>query len=111
MKQRRPKVGEGLFGYDTYLSPFTWRYGSNEMRKLFSEEEKRATWRRVWLALAESQHEVGLLSGEEARDIRSKSGREHVDIRKADELEKKIRHALIAEVRAVADQAKAALAA
>ncbi|MDV3277588.1 MAG: adenylosuccinate lyase [Nitrososphaerales archaeon] len=106
MKPTRPKNGEGRFGYDTYLSPFTWRYGSEEMRKLFSEEEKRATWRKVWLALAEAQQGLGLLTEEEVRDIRSKSGREHVDIRKAHALEKKIRHDLMAELRTFADQAK-----
>lgn len=100
------KGGDERFGYDGYLSPFTWRYGSDEMRKLFSEEEKRVTWRKVWLALAEAQQELGLVTEEEVRDIRLKSDRKHVDIRKAHELEKKIRHDLMAELRTFADQAK-----
>ena len=42
------------YGYDTFLSPFTWRYGSQEMRRLWSEGHKRRLWRRVWAALAEA---------------------------------------------------------
>ena len=41
------------FTYDTYLSPFTWRYGSPEMRALWSEAHRRRLWRRIWVALAE----------------------------------------------------------
>jgi len=37
------------FGHVTYLSPFTWRYGSVAMRELWSETHKRRLWRRVWL--------------------------------------------------------------
>src|SRR2546427_11551978 len=107
MKQRRPKSNrKERFGFGDYLSPFTWRYGSPEMRELFSEEEKRATWRRVWLALAEAQGELGLVSRAELEDIRSKAGRESVDIPRAHELERKIRHGLMAELRTFADQAK-----
>ncbi len=93
------------FGYGDFLSPFTWRYGSSEMRRLFSERRKRATWRRVWLALAESQAEMGLVSKEELAGIRSHSREEDVDIPKAHELEKVVKHDLMAELRTFADQA------
>ncbi len=93
------------FGYDDFLSPFTWRYGSPEMRKLFSERRKRATWRRLWLALAESQAELGLVGEEELADIRSRSAERDVDIAKAHELEKTIKHDLMAELRTFAGQA------
>ena len=94
------------FGYDVFLSPFTWRYGSQEMKKTFSEKERRTNWRKVWLALAQSQFDAGLLSKSELKDIRSKSGGENVDIAKAHQLEKKIKHDLMAELRTFADQAK-----
>lgn len=97
---------EGAYGYDSYLSPFTWRYGSGDMRRLFSETERRATWRRVWLGLAEAEAALGLISGSELRGIRKSSGRESVDIARAHEIEKKIRHDLMAELRVFADQAK-----
>src|SRR5215831_11851873 len=50
---------EESFGFDDFLSPFTWRYGSPEMRKIFSERGRRGAWRKVWVALAESEHEQG----------------------------------------------------
>ena len=50
------------YDYNTFLSPFTWRYGSQEMRRVWSEEHKRRLWRRVWVALAEAEHQVGLAS-------------------------------------------------
>jgi adenylosuccinate lyase len=97
---------DGAYGYDSYLSPFTWRYGSEEMRSLFSEKQKRATWRKVWLSLAEAEASLGLVSPKELASIRRSSGAESVDIERAHELEKKIRHDLMAELRVFADQAK-----
>ncbi|MDA4115254.1 MAG: adenylosuccinate lyase [Thaumarchaeota archaeon] len=97
---------DGAYGYDSYLSPFTWRYGSEEMRKLFSETRRRATWRRVWLSLAEAEAGLGLISSEELGAIRSSSGEANVDIARAHEVEKRIRHDLMAELRVFADQAK-----
>lgn len=76
------------------------------MRAQFSEVEKRATWREVWLALAEGQHGLGLVSKNELSDIASKARRESVDITAAHVLEKKIGHDLMAELRTFADQAK-----
>lgn len=76
------------------------------MRKTFSEKERRTTWRKVWLALAQAQFDAGVLSKSELESIRSKSGGEYVDIAKAHELEKKIKHDLMAELRVFADQAK-----
>ena len=50
---------EIVFTHDTYLSPFTWRYGSPEMRALWSEAHKRRLWRRIWVALAEAEQVGG----------------------------------------------------
>lgn len=96
---------EDTFGYDTFLSPFTWRYGSEEMRNLFSERRRRATWRRVWLELARAEEEKGLISQAELAGISSHASEKDVDIAKAHELERKIRHDLMAELRTFADQA------
>jgi len=96
---------DGVYGYDSYLSPFTWRYGSEEMRELFSETRRRATWRKVWLSLAEAEAGLGLISSVELEAIRRSSGPESVDIAKAHEIEKKIKHDLMAELRVFADQA------
>jgi hypothetical protein len=59
---------QGSYGYDTFLSPFTWRYGSQGMRRVWSEEHKRRLWRRIWVALAEAEHEAGLVSQAELDD-------------------------------------------
>jgi len=40
--------------YETFQSPFTWRYGTPELRAIWSEAHKRRLWRKVWLALAEA---------------------------------------------------------
>ncbi len=48
--------------YETYLSPYTWRYGSQEMRQIWSEVYKRKLWRRLWVTLAEVQAEFGLVT-------------------------------------------------
>ncbi|HME18837.1 MAG TPA: adenylosuccinate lyase [Nitrososphaerales archaeon] len=97
---------EDTFGYGDFLSPFTWRYGSREMRELFSEKRRRATWRQVWLALATAEAGQGLLSKEELDDISAFAGRDKVDVGKSHELEKSIRHDLMAELRVFAAQAK-----
>jgi adenylosuccinate lyase len=41
--------------FETFVSPFGWRYGSHEMRRVWSEVHKRRTWRQLWVALAEAQ--------------------------------------------------------
>jgi adenylosuccinate lyase len=97
---------EDTFGYGDFLSPFTWRYGSKEMRELFSEKSRRATWRQVWLALASAEARQGLLSEEELADIKAFAGRDKVDVAKSHELEKSIRHDLMAELRVFAAQSR-----
>ena len=47
------------FTHDTYLSPFTWRYGSREMREVWSEAHRRRLWRRIWVALADAEQAGG----------------------------------------------------
>ena len=46
--------------HDGYRSPLETRNASREMRALWSERRKFGLWRRIWLALAESQHELGM---------------------------------------------------
>jgi adenylosuccinate lyase len=58
---------EARMDYETYQSPFTWRYGSREMRQLWSEAHKRRTWRQLWVALAEVEAEYGLVTAAQAR--------------------------------------------
>jgi adenylosuccinate lyase len=105
MTPRRPIKPDRTTEFDGYLSPFTWRYGSNEMRRLFSERERRAKWRAVWLALASAEGEEGLISPHEIAGIRSKAGKASVDVDSARRLERSIQHDLMAELRTFAAQA------
>lgn len=88
--------------YTTYLSPFTWRYGTAAMRKLWSEQEKRRLWRAIWVALAEVQATFGLVTAEQAADLRAHM--DEIDIPRALDIEAEIQHDLMAEVRLFAEQ-------
>ena len=88
--------------FETYLSPFTWRYGTPEMRHLWSEANKRLLWRRIWLALAEVQAEYGLVTPAQVADLRAHMT--EIDLPKALEIEAEIQHDLMAEVRLFASQ-------
>ena len=50
--------------HDVYETPFSSRYASREMQFLFSSDHKFRTWRRLWIALAEAEQELGRLEGE-----------------------------------------------
>ncbi|MGD0969519.1 MAG: adenylosuccinate lyase [Candidatus Aquilonibacter sp.] len=87
----------------TYVSPFSWRYGSAELRALFSEEERRKLWRAVWVALAQAQQRAGLVTAEEVADLQAHA--HEIDIDAALEIEREIHHDLMAEIRVFASQA------
>lgn len=90
--------------FDTYLSPFTWRYGTPAMRRLWSESNKRLLWRQIWVALAEVQAEYGLVTPEQAADLRAHST--EIDLPRALEIEAEIQHDLMSEVRVFAGQCR-----
>jgi len=92
------------FSFDTYLSPLTWRYGSEEMRKIFSEKHKYELWRKIWIALAEVQHQAGLVTKDELNDLK-KQGK-NIDIEKIFELEKDTKHDVVAAIKEFAEKAK-----
>ena len=90
------------FDHETYLSPVTWRYGSDEMRRIWSEAEKRRLLRRVWVALADAQHGAGLVTAEQVADLRAHQ--DDIDIARATEIEAEIKHDLMAEIKTYAEQ-------
>jgi adenylosuccinate lyase len=90
--------------FDTYLSPFTWRYGTPAMRRLWSENEKRLLWRKIWVTLADVQTEYGLVTPEQAADLRLHMT--EIDLPRALEIESELQHDLMAEVRLFASQCK-----
>lgn len=96
------RSGTPPFHHDTYISPFTWRYGTPEMRQIWSETNKRRLMRRVWVALAAAQHRAGLVSAAQLDDLRQHA--DDVDVERALEIEREIRHDVMAEIRAFAEQ-------
>src|SRR5690554_5465808 len=91
-----------MFDHTTYISPFTWRYGSNEMRTLWSEVNKRKTLRLIWIALAQTQSELGLVTAEQVADLVAQ--KDNIDIARASEIESEIHHDLMAEIKTYAEQ-------
>ena len=90
------------FTHDTYISPFSWRYASEEMRTVFSEEHKRKLLRKVWVALASAQAEAGLVKAEQLSELAAHQ--EDIDIERASEIEAEIHHDLMAEIKTFAEQ-------
>ena len=93
------------YSHDTYLSPYTWRYGSPEMRRVWSELHRRRLWRRVWVALAEAEQSAGLVTAEQVADLKAHA--EEIDLPRALAIEAEIHHDLMAEVRTYAEQCPA----
>ncbi|MEJ5308515.1 MAG: adenylosuccinate lyase [Anaerolineae bacterium] len=87
---------------DPYVSPFTWRYGSPEMRELWSELYARRLYRRIWVAMARVQSRYGLVTAEQVADLEAHA--EAVDFARSLEIEASIRHDVMAEIRAFAEQ-------
>jgi adenylosuccinate lyase len=88
--------------YENYLSPFSWRYGSSQMRSIWSEVNKRRLWRLIWLKLAEVEADFGLLQPEQLQDLRAHV--QDVNIQRALEIESNIHHDLMAELMVYAEQ-------
>lgn len=91
------------FNFSNFISPFTWRYGSTEMRVIFSEQNKYKTWRKIWIALAEAQHKAGFVSKKELDDL--KKYEDHIDIDRILEIEKETRHDVVAAIKEFAEKA------
>lgn len=90
--------------FKTYQSPFSWRYGTDSMRQIFSEEKRRRLWRKIWVALAKAQNKAGLIADSELNDLKKNEGA--IDLKRSQEIEKEIYHDLMAEVRVFAEKAK-----
>ncbi len=90
------------FSHDTFISPLTWRYGSKDMRALWSEEHKRLLLRHIWCSIAKVQMQAGIVKEEEYQDLLAH--KEDIDIARASEIEAKIHHDLMAEIKTFAEQ-------
>ncbi len=89
--------------YTRYMSPFSWRYGSDPMRKIFSEENKYRLWRKIWVELARAQNKMGLVSKEELLDL--EKHQENIDIERIWAIEQDTRHDVVAAIKEFAEKA------
>ncbi|MEP7324386.1 MAG: adenylosuccinate lyase [Gemmatimonadota bacterium] len=94
---------------DRYRSPLGSRYASPAMQRLWGDRYRIGIWRRLWLALAETERELGLAIPEAALD-EMRRHLDDVDLAVAAEYERRFRHDVMAHVHAFGDQAPAARA-
>ena len=92
---------------DTYESPLNSRYASKEMQYIFSPDKKFSTWRKLWIALAESEQELGLnITDEQIAQMKEHIYDINYDVAKA--REKEVRHDVMSHVYAYGMQCPAA---
>ena len=85
-------------------NPLYERYASRDMARLFSSAHRFGTWRRLWIALAEAESELGLpISAEQITALREAAPR--LDLDRVAELERQTRHDVVAHLRHFAEQA------
>ncbi len=88
---------------DRYVSPLSERYASKEMQYIFSPDKKFRTWRRLWIALAETEKELGLdITQEQIDELKANADNINYDVAK--EREKKVRHDVMSHVYAYGQQ-------
>ncbi|MEX1230175.1 MAG: adenylosuccinate lyase [Planctomycetaceae bacterium] len=88
---------------DVYENPLISRYASAEMSRLWSPQTKHSTWRKLWVALAESERELGLdISSEQIEELRSAV--DDIDFNAAGKYERELRHDVMAHIHAYGDR-------
>ncbi len=88
---------------DRYVSPLSERYASKEMQYIFSPDKKFRTWRKLWIALAETEKELGLdITQEQIDELKANADNINYDVAK--EREKKVRHDVMSHVYAYGQQ-------
>jgi adenylosuccinate lyase len=94
--------------HDKYQNPLIERYASAEMCRNFSDKRKYSTWRRLWVALAEVEKElgIGIITDKQIQEMRKHQDDVNFDV--ANGYERKMRHEVMAHVHAYGDQCPAA---
>ncbi|WP_138264387.1 adenylosuccinate lyase [[Clostridium] hylemonae] len=88
---------------DRYVSPLSERYASREMQYIFSPDKKFRTWRRLWIALAETEKELGLpITEEQIEELKEHA--DDINYEVAKEREKLVRHDVMSHVYAYGQQ-------
>ncbi len=91
-----------------YTNPLITRYASKEMQHAFSDEKRFKLWRKLWIALAESEMELGLNVSQEQVD-ELKQYADEIDYDLAEKFEREVRHDVMAHVKAYGAYAKTAM--
>lgn len=91
-----------------YESPLCSRYASDEMQYIFSPDKKFTTWHRLWIALARAENQLGLPVSQEQID-EMEAHADEIDYEYAAEMEKKLRHDVMAHVHAFGRQCPKAM--
>lgn len=96
-------------GTDRYISPLSERYASKEMQYIFSQDKKFTTWRKLWIALAETEMELGLsqdgkpvITQEQIDELKANVDNINYDVARA--REKEVRHDVMSHVYAYGQQ-------
>ncbi len=90
--------------WNTYVSPLAARNASAEMQAIWSPQRKHSTWRRLWLALAEAEQELGLpITDEQLAELREHL--DDIDFAAAARYESRLRHDVMAHIHALGDVA------
>ena len=98
-----PLALANTMSHDLYENPLITRYASQEMATHWSAQKKHSTWRRLWVALAEAEADVGLpITPEQILELRA--GVDNIDFASANAYERKLRHDVMAHVHAYGDQ-------
>lgn len=93
--------------HDRYENPLLTRYASAEMASIWSAQTKHGLWRRLWVALAEAERELGLdIRAEQIEQLRATV--DDIDFAAADRYERQLRHDVMAHVHAWGEQCPAA---
>ncbi len=88
---------------NVYESPFNARYASSEMQQIFSPDMKFKTWRKLWIALAEAEKELGL-NITDAQIEQLKKMKDDINYEAAEQYEKQFRHDVMSHVHAYGEQ-------
>src|SRR5688572_29179140 len=93
--------------HDVYENPLISRYASREMAALWGDQRKFSTWRRLWVALAEAEAELGLpITPDQIAELRAHE--DDINFDAAEKYERKLRHDVMAHVHAYGDQCRTA---
>jgi len=94
--------------YDKYQSPLAERYASEEMSHNFSDQLKYSTWRRLWIALAETEKTLGIKAISKKQIDEMKKFQDNINFDAARKHELRVKHDVMAHVHAFGDQCPAA---